>query len=1697
MKKSKYIFSRLILGVLLLSIISPINVSIASSADANSDWTNVDWDEQISLAEDYETYYDEINQLIEEGRDDEIGNVVLNERNVRDPEVLSYFNAPIDARIEARAEEEEDAVEDEILAKEDKSLIYENPKNIITDKDVEFLKIKKVNEVKSPIGMKPEVKVKKQIDRRLRSKLFKATLEGFLKQSEKLTFTKLSSLFPTAYANYANPLMEYYTGIESNVMDNGLYYVGSIQNADGSFGYYNRYELTAEIALLITSFNQSNNDQFDAAVQYLINTAPKNNREKAIKARLMFGLGEPYQVYLDELIAIQNPDGGFGLYDHYQSDTLTTLEMAMALGVSGYHTSDILPASLYYVVNKIDPNGAMYATEISEPSYYLVNKTARDLYPFKDLSVGPSGSAIAIQDKIDDLIDFLTASYDSSTELLYGSNDLIDYAMTMYTFNLHDIESELKKIVQYDLEIQQSLDGRFDISDYANVESMRALAQSELVITDISPTSILENRTAASFDVTIENHGYATSKHAYIYTFIDNFDIESPVDLYANNVRIAPGGTAVVNITYPETTTFIEDTEIKLYIEGNESDYSNNWFAQTFNFASNGNLPALPTYFIANHHVLGGLQGVNVRWPNKVDPNRVNYVIGMREAGSSDWGYVGIYDHWNGVFWASSGFEEGKTYEFTAGVLHSNLQEVTMFSDYNKVIISADEQMYDGVVSGYVTQDNDLAGNAGIYAYGRSGDSFLDGSFEISDFPNGSSAAWADGDQYDHLIKKFYVAPGQTTEGLRVKTRLLSDTTPPTIDQFEIRFADSYIVMNQHEADIFIVGSDNIGIKEADIYYMDPNDSIWVYLGTESFNGSVAEVFPWYIEDTMLGSGYQIKAILRDYQGNESTEAIWGPFEIIDGSTPAFEVLSPNGGENWVLGNTETASWIAQSVNGISEVSVWLSYNDHAYVQDIAYNTVNTGSYDHEVRNISTFASDEVKIYIDGEDDVTGVEAEDYSDDYFSIVDNNPVPEAPWEDPYLITKDFDYLPAGGNMKKPMIQYDANGLAHIVYQYVHETHGSGENTITQQLYYSTLDPDVGVPSVPVKINESTQSKSGNYTMMSDVSMDLDSNGYPHLVWSQYTAGLGFEGLNTHEIFYMYFDGAVWSAPTNISLNTTNSAPAVIDIGSSDNIHVAWRDGYTYDSSGAHTGVSYISYQSKPLGGAWSSVETLASGESPGSPIMKVTNNGIVHILYNQTDPVTALNYIYKNGGWSVPSTLTTEITYTKRIVEGINNSLHLISHRYISSPASLKIMYQYYDGNNWMADEIVFDDTEFVVADPKIAVDENNVPYVIYEAYEDGMPKDYLYWTAKVNGSWSAPEIIHRISQSVSASDLVYSGDGILTAIWLINYSFKDHIMVNHASTVGINTVPTIQILEPNGGDDIADENYTITWIDDDQDHNAMINFYYDTDNSGQDGLSVNLATIFEDDSVDEYAWDTSGVAEGDYYIYAVMNNEEDDPVVVYSDDIVTVKHHVMYEDAENQNVEGWEIVDNVPAGAQILNVVDSEHGGRVIEFDGALDLGNSYKLLLEDGNEWNNTEYFFIQWDQKFSEDYEIYIGVETTIGDRFMKYTPTDDSLGVNGTVIHNGLGHKADNGTWITFARDLQTHFHKIYPGANILAVNSFKVVGNGRVDNIKLLREMPDGYSNDNLFEMIQPNFAIPDLWPLGIDKDKLPTPDMLNF
>lgn len=165
----------------------------------------------------------------------------------------------------------------------------------------------------------------------------------------------------------------------------------------------------------------------------------------------------------------------------------------------------------------------------------------------------------------------------------------------------------------------------------------------------------------------------------------------------------------------------------------------------------------------------------------------------------------------------------------------------------------------------------------------------------------------------------------------------------------------------------------------------------------------------------------------------------------------------------------------------------------------------------------------------------------------------------------------------------------------------------------------------------------------------------------------------------------------------------------------------------------------------------------------------------------------------------------------------------------------------------------------------------------------------------------------------------------------------------------------------------------------------------------------------------------------------------------------------IYEDAEDHKTTGWVIFDKVPTGASVSNRYDIDKKSQVITLIGTAK-ENGFRLGNHAGalDAWNNAKQFVLYWDMKFATAFDIYVTVNTALGQRYLAYSPLDKSLGINvkqPNYIHFGIGKAKQNGQWHTIQRNLEADLLAFEPNNTLLTVNGFFVRGSGSLDNILL--------------------------------------------
>ncbi|MBI3630987.1 MAG: fibronectin type III domain-containing protein [Candidatus Sungbacteria bacterium] len=737
------------------------------------------------------------------------------------------------------------------------------------------------------------------------------------------TKTKSGAASPLAVSLNA-ALANVDTGVA--ILDNGLNFLRASQTASSSWSHYGDSSAISDTVAVLDVFSMlglASDTAATSGVAWLGSQFPDNTLQAAQKFWMLARSGQDVSYSFDAIVQrINDNDGGFGYDRKYRSDVSATAAMLETITASNY-TGDgdnpdfIKISAILFLLNNQNSNGG-WGEFIIDPSATRQTTAALGaLFPYRNATLNSSNGTIVIKDYVSRGLDYLknTQSADGT-----WNTDLVETALAYEILHRYDIPLANEDAAFQYLKAAQAADGSFgNQNPYATALSLKALSyrlldkRPDLVITDITVSGTLVSRSSVSLTVTVKNIGNSAISKAQIYNVTANYNWRPQgYDLLPWGMTLAPGEQ--VNFTFPYYSTYqlLGDTEFKFYVEGErESNYDNNWKNKILMVASDpGGKPAHTVYFIAQKYDMYGSAALNVRWPKRDDPNLAAYEVMYRKQGTTPWNFVRVDKAWNGGFICC--FDEGVTYEINVGVLYPDQTTVEYFTDFMTLVtMSGNPALYTGGASGKVTFNEKPFSYANTFAYGRFGASDQDGNIAYPAMPNGTSAAWASDPQYDPIATKFPVPMGATTSGIRIATRLADDTSPPRITDLEIQETYGSDVLYNYGTPVHLLlfANDDKGLHDADFWYFEPATSQWIYLQTATSSYGYIRT-PWTIGPDLLGTGYKIRAIARDWKGNSSAPSEWGPFEIRRGVNipPTIKITKPDSAGNRADA-TSTIAW--------------------------------------------------------------------------------------------------------------------------------------------------------------------------------------------------------------------------------------------------------------------------------------------------------------------------------------------------------------------------------------------------------------------------------------------------------------------------------------------------------------------------------------------------------------------------------------------------------------------------------------------------------------------------------------------------------------------------------------------------------------------------------------------------------------------
>jgi len=1206
------------------------------------DWATVDWDLEVSRMSAENEYMEQLDFLEKNGKLEEIQDLKIRKAKLSDDKVMQEMKVPGSTQALVREyREEKDRVkkskklkqlpgklkqfqQNKINSKQNqkdtvkKSELGENQIDI-RDQKTEPFKIKNIKRIQKELDKKNlEVQIKDLRIESKKSKKFKKDKQdkktNKSKKNKKISWLR-DIFFPKVYATeIASLLQTDYVGIEDNLVEYALLHLSNQQNLDGSFGGELNFAISFATFEILHKLEITENQQYLDLVNFLQNFTSSNQQELAQKLIVLTKSQADNSAELTELLAFQNSDGGVGLQSGYLSDVETTLSFITALNLADPTKTTELGSALNFVLQEISTDGSMRRDTDANPDYLLIAKTLETLQPFDGILVGSTEIADIIQSQLD----FLATQIADSGELLYSESIQNELAV-LRVFRDYNYHQDFQEILLKNLKSTQNVDGSFATELATTLQAIDSLRQPDLEIKSLQVTTSLTNGVDPVLDIQIENLSYQPVKDFNLNLFIDGL-------LEAENLNFSISGglsrDELLNISLQldNGDRLIGNTQFTIFTEAElELNQVDNWQDTAVIYSESGTGdPVLPRYFIAYpKNTADGHIGFNIRWNESADPNRANYIVQYRAVGETTWRYVNVDKSWNGAFIYDSldqEFIDGTNYEVSMGVVDS-LGSGSVFTNPITLTLANDLTPYSTTFSGEVVGIDEFNETLDLTGPDLNLDTDLNGSFSVAEFPAGKNILSVDHPAYQALQTKFNLESGIALEDLRLYTRLFEDTTAPTINDFEIRFVDPLAVKNQRTVNLWGSAEDDHTAHEADFYYYNPATEIWHFLGSDKFSSENA-FFDWDIPAELFGTGYQVKAVVWDYQDN-FTEQTWGPFEVIDGSEPNGTVAVNFTDSTWPIGESYLINWDLETTNQLDYVSLSL-YLDETSSISIA-NEINTNQgFTYTMPIHSYYVSDQAFVRMIACD--TSFNCGTIDSTPFSIVDNTKPPMEPWSEPLA----FDMVLSDTGLSRDIkhISRNSDGSWNLFYtEYVgYSWLSQGED---RRFMYRKMQSD-GTWLSPIEIAESWHRDGQTYPMYYN-NFDFEQIGDSEFY---FTYGRHISSTSNDDQLYfghiqsgttltkneLIIDGGVWP-----------KSPKVVS--DANEIHFFWREGLDYDTL---IGESKL-YQKTFANDVWSTTNQITNSST--SDYNLAFDTGDLVLSYRLNNQIRIQKYL--NSVWSTP------------------------------------------------------------------------------------------------------------------------------------------------------------------------------------------------------------------------------------------------------------------------------------------------------------------------------------------------------------------------------------------------------------------------------------------------------------------------------
>ena len=432
---------------------------------------------------------------------------------------------------------------------------------------------------------------------------------------------------------------------------------------------------------------------------------------------------------------------------------------------------------------------------------------------------------------------------------------------------------------------------------------------------------------------------------------------------------------------------------------------------------------------------------------------------------------------------------------------------------------------------------------------------------------------------------------------------------------------------------------DDLDLARADLAYSTDAGITWMPLASGLEIGGEWDLImhDWAVPATFpVGPDIlQFRVTAWDADDNFST-LVSQLYDVIDGTAPIVRVISPNGGEQLVVGSEVEILWEVISPNGIDQGYILVeSLGDHILFFDSA---TNTGHFTWTVPGEPT----NVALIRIGVVDLNGNYTVDRSDGYFSIVDPDQ-PTAPWGQPQVFTT------SGRSL--PRMCADSTGRLHVAC--------FSEDLPEPDIAYYRFEGGSWSFIGTIYTNAS------EYDLL-DLNISVGSDNYPHVTWKERRGATHPE--QDDDVMYSSYDGSAWSLPFQVSHRLNNSlesftGDSTLCLDSDGRVHVVWKEVDTAAAQVSRRRTFHRIHES----GDWNA-PSVATDPASFDKYHHIVSDGTggIRMICIGGDPGTDYSTIYEaswnSGGWSPLSPIHTALSmntlyWLPRLQKGIGTKWH--------------------------------------------------------------------------------------------------------------------------------------------------------------------------------------------------------------------------------------------------------------------------------------------------------------------------------------------------------------------------------------------------------------------------------------------------------